>query len=124
MTTGGGSKETGMEADWVREFPGAITLGDENGVILSLNAKAEAVFAADGGAALVGTSVLDCHPEPARTKLREMMEARRTNVYTIEKNGVKKLIYQAPWFQGGVYKGFIELALEVPPEMPHFVRKG
>jgi hypothetical protein len=53
-----------------------------------------------------------------------MMDGRRTNVYTIEKNGAKKLIYQAPWFRDGEYRGFIELSLEIPFEMPHFVRTG
>jgi hypothetical protein len=45
-------------------------------------------------------------------------------VYTIEKNGVRKLIFQAPWFQDGKYAGLVELALEIPAEMPHFVRDG
>ena len=50
------------------------------------------------------------------------METQQTNVYTIEKNGVRKLIYQAPWFQDGGYAGLVELALEIPAVMPHFVR--
>mgnify|MGYP000371069624 CR=1 FL=1 len=42
----------------------------------------------------------------------------------VEKNGVKKLIYQTPWYQDGKYSGFVELALEIPFQMPHFVRGG
>ena len=80
------------------------------------------VFAADGGAKLIGTNVLDCHPEPSRSKLQGMMDERRTNVYTIQKNGKKKLIYQAPWYKDGVYAGFVELSLEIPWDMPHFNR--
>ena len=45
-----------------------------------------------------------------------------TNVYTIEKGGVKKLIYQAPWYQDGEYRGIVELSLPIPFVMPHFVR--
>ncbi|MCJ7643472.1 MAG: PAS domain-containing protein [Candidatus Aminicenantes bacterium] len=107
---------------WIEEFPGAVTVCDENGTIIEMNGRSARTFAGDGGAALIGKNVLDCHPEPARTKLTEMMDGRRTNVYTIEKNGAKKLIYQAPWFRDGKYGGFVELSLEVPLEMPHFVR--
>jgi len=107
---------------WVEEFPAAVTVADAEGRIIAMNLKAQDVFAKDGGEALIGTNVLDCHPEPSRTKLRVLMEERRANVYTIEKNGVKKLIYQAPWTAGGEYRGFVEWALEIPIEMPHFVR--
>jgi hypothetical protein len=107
---------------WVKEFPGSVTVCDPEGRIIEMNERSGEVFAADGGAALVGTNVLDCHPEPSRSKLAGMMRERRTNVYTIRKNGKKKLIYQTPWYRDGVYAGFVELALEVPWDMPHFNR--
>ncbi len=107
---------------WVAEFPAAVTVCDAEGRILEMNARSREVFAADGGAALVGTNVLDCHPEPSRTKLREMMAGERTNAYTIRKNGKRKLIYQAPWYRDGIFAGFVELSLEIPWEMPHFDR--
>lgn len=109
---------------WIKEFPGAATVCDEKGIILEMNDRAAQVFAGDGGAALIGTSVFDCHPEPARTKLRSILAERRTNVYTIEKKGVKKLIYQAPWFESGEFRGLVELALEIPFDIPHFIRQG
>lgn len=108
--------------DWLKGFPGAVTVCDANGIILDMNDQAEHVFEADGGRALIGKNALDCHPEPSRTKLAQMLETRRPNIYTIEKNGVKKLIYQAPFYQDGTYAGFIELSLEIPFEMPHFAR--
>ena len=107
---------------WVGEFPGAVTVCDAEGRIVEMNARAREVFAADGGAALLGTNVLECHPAPSRTKLAGMMDERRTNVYTVQKNGKKKLIYQAPWHKDGVYAGFVELSLEIPWDMPHFNR--
>ncbi len=107
---------------WQKDFPGAITICDTTGVILDMNARAVDVFADDGGRKLIGTNALDCHPEPARSKFAAMLKELRTNVYTIEKNGRKKLIYQAPWFENGVYAGFVELSLEIPFDMPHFVR--
>ncbi len=109
---------------WVQGFPGAITVSDRDGIILEMNDKSIKTFAADGGEALIGTNMLDCHPEPARSKLVYLMEHQQSNVYTIEKNGVKKLIYQAPWYQDGEYAGFIEMSLEIPVDMPHFVRGG
>jgi len=107
---------------WVKEFPAAVTVCDTEGRIIEMNRRSAEGFAADGGAGLVGTNVLDCHPEPSRSKLRKMMDERRANVYTIKKKGKKKLIYQSPWFKDGVYAGFVELSLEVPWDMPHFDR--
>lgn len=108
--------------NWAKEFPGAITVCDKDGTILDMNDRAAQVFAADGGRALIGRNALDCHPEPARTKLRGLLESGKPNVYTIEKKGVRKLIYQAPWYENGEYRGFVELSLEIPEAMPHFVR--
>lgn len=109
--------------DWVKEFPGAVTVCDAAGRIVEMNGRSLEVFAADGGAKLIGTDVLDCHPEPSRTKLKVLMDERTTNVYTICKNGKKKIIYQAPWYKEGVYAGFVELSLEIPWDMPHFNRE-
>ena len=107
---------------WVKEFPAAVTVCDTEGRIVEMNRRSAEGFAADGGAGLVGTNVLDCHPEPSRSKLRKMMDERRANVYTIKKKGKKKLIYQSPWFEDGVYAGFVELSFEIPWDMPHFDR--
>jgi transcriptional regulator with PAS, ATPase and Fis domain len=107
---------------WIEEFPGAVTVCDTEGRIVEMNGRSVEGFASDGGAKLIGKDVLDCHPEPSRTKLKKMMDERRTNVYTIQKNGKKKLIYQAPWSKDGVYAGFVELSLEIPWDLPHFNR--
>jgi PAS domain S-box-containing protein len=104
-------------------FGGAVTVCDREGIILYMNDKAAVTFAKYGGRQLIGRNLLDCHPEPARTKLRAMMNEQRTNVYTIEKNGVKKLIHQSPWYRDGEYQGFVELSLEIPLDLPHFERK-
>jgi hypothetical protein len=110
--------------EWVLAFPGAVTVCDRDGILLEMNERSAASFADDGGAARIGTNALDCHPEPSRTKFAGLLASGRTNVYTIEKNGVKKLIYQAPWYRDGKYAGFVELSLESPFELPHFVRSG
>jgi hypothetical protein len=109
---------------WIKEFPGAITVCDTQGTVLSMNDQAAAVYQGRGGRRLVGTNLLDCHPEPARAKLVRMMENPQSNVYTIEKKGRHRLIYHTPWYQGGRYAGFMELSLEIPDRIPHFVREG
>ncbi len=110
------------EHPWFEEFPGSIVVCDTQGIVLEMNAKAIQMYEKDGGAALIGKNVLDCHPGPARAKLQALLDAGTANVYTIEKNGVHKLIYQVPWSVDGQYRGIMELALEIPAEAPHFVR--
>ena len=110
------------ELDWIKEFPAAVTVCDKDGSLLEMNDKAALGYEEDGGRALIGSNVLDCHPEPARSKTRALLAAGEKNIYTIEKNGVRKLIYQSPWYIEGRYAGFVELSLEIPWEMPHFIR--
>ena len=110
------------EPDWISEFPAAITVCDEQGLLVAMNDRAAAGLEEDGGRALIGKSILDCHPEPARMKTERMLKKQEKNVYTIEKNGIKKLIFQSPWYRQGRFAGLVELSLEIPAEMPHFVR--
>jgi PAS domain-containing protein len=115
-------KEPPARHPWVKEFPAAITVCDPDGIILEMNDKAAKTLEQDGGYALIGRNMLDCHPETARIKTEQLLATREKNVYTIEKNGIKKLIYQSPWFMDGQYAGFLEISLEIPFEMPHFIR--
>lgn len=108
--------------DWIKGFAGAVTVCDKDGKILEMNEQACKVFVKSGGATLVGSSLLDCHPEPARSKLLQMLENPSVNAYTIEKNGIKKLIYQAPWYEDGQFSGFVEVSLPLPANMPHYIR--
>jgi transcriptional regulator with PAS, ATPase and Fis domain len=107
---------------WVKEFVGAVTVCDPEGIILEMNDQAVKVFKKQGGAKLLGSNVLHCHPEPARTKLEQLMKHQQQNVYTTEKKGIKRLILQTPWYKEGQYGGFVEISFQVPASMPHFVR--
>ncbi|MBO4645521.1 MAG: diguanylate cyclase [Bacteroidales bacterium] len=107
--------------DYFQQAPISVTICDKNGKILEMSDKAVTTFVKDGKS-LIGQSLLDCHPEPARSKLVAMLHDHNVNAYTIEKNGVKKLIYQMPWYEDGEFAGYIELSMEIPFEMPHFVR--
>jgi hypothetical protein len=107
---------------WVEEFEGAITIADTDGVIVALNRRASEVFAKDGGTALVGKNLFDCHPDHANDTIRRLLAERSSNVYTVEKHGQRKLIYQAPWFRDGRFAGLLELTLDLPPAMRNIVR--
>jgi transcriptional regulator with PAS, ATPase and Fis domain len=108
--------------EWIKEFPSAVTVCDAAGIILAMNDKSARTNERDGGLALVGRSVLDCHPPAAREKLAALLREQRANSYTIEKNGVKKLIHQSPWYRNGQFAGLVEISIELPSELPHFVR--
>ncbi len=110
------------EHEWIKEFPAAVTVCDADGIILEMNDRAAKTHEKDGGYALVGKRLLDCHSDASREKVKDLLAKQEKNVYTIEKNGVKKLIYQSPWFKNNQYAGFVEVSLEIPFEMPHFVR--
>ncbi len=80
------------------------------------------MYRAYGGTELLGKSILDCHPEPSRSKLLKLLQTGERNAYTIEKSGVRKFIFQSPWYRNGERRGIVELAVEIPPDVPHFLR--
>lgn len=100
----------------------AVTICDAEGKIVEMNRQSRAVNLKEGES-LIGKSVLDCHPEPARSLLEHLMKAEEKHVYTITKGDQRKLIYQIPWYEEGKYAGFIELSMVIPSEMPHYVRQ-
>jgi len=108
--------------EFIEKFNGAVIVSDANGDIIYLNEKAVINFKKEGGRALIGKNLKDCHQDYSNKKIREMTETHEKNVYTIEKKGQKKLIYQAPWFHDGAFGGLVELSLEIPFDMPHFIR--
>jgi transcriptional regulator with PAS, ATPase and Fis domain len=109
-------------SDWKKELNVAITVCDQNGDIIEMNEKSQHTFQKYGGASLVGKSLFTCHSEKSVAIIKALMNDNRTNIYTIEKEGKKKLIYQCPWYENGEVMGLVELSMEIPFEMPHFVR--
>jgi transcriptional regulator with PAS, ATPase and Fis domain len=109
--------------DNLKEINAAITICDKEGTIVYMNDASEQVFKNDGGRELLGKSLFDCHPEPALTKLKGLLSEGNTNVYTIEKNGKKKIIYQSPRRINNAIEGMIEISFELPELMDHFIRK-
>jgi len=107
---------------WLNGMNVAITVCDREGTIVYMNDQSVRTFAADGGKTLLGEKLWDCHPEAAREKLCHLMVADAGNSYTIEKNGVKKLIHQVPWHENGELAGLVEFSLVIPAVLPHFIR--
>jgi transcriptional regulator with PAS, ATPase and Fis domain len=107
---------------WSDEFKGAVTVCDREGVIIYINQYANKQFVKNGGKDLLGTNLLDCHPEPSRSKLTSMLKTPTINTYTIEKGGIKRIIHQTPNFTEGIFSGVTEISFDIPNEMPHFNR--
>ena len=80
---------------WADEVDCAVTVCDTEGVILYMNEKARATFAKHGD--LIGRNLFDCH--------------------------VRKMIYQTAWKEHGEIRGLVEISMEIPAEMPHYIRK-
>jgi transcriptional regulator with PAS, ATPase and Fis domain len=111
-----------MQQDWIKEFPAAITVCDNEGIITGMNNKSAASFEKDGGYDLIGKNLHDCHKQSSNDKIKEIIDDKINNIYTIEKNGIKKLIFQSPHYENGEVKGLVEIVFEIPFEIPHFVR--
>ncbi len=107
---------------WASEFPFPITVCDAEGTVVEMNRASQALFAKNGGAALIGTDLRDCHPGASRDKLEALLTEPRPNIYAILKNGQKKIIVQSPWYENGVFAGLVELSIPLPPDMPVFDR--
>ena len=110
------------KVNWSKYFPASITVTDANGTIIEMNDASINSYAKDGGAALIGTNSIDCHKEPTLSKVKKLYAENGLNVYTITKNGKKKLVYQASYFVDGKFSGIVEMSLPLPEEMPHFDR--
>lgn len=109
-----------MIPDWSKEMNCAVTVCDKEGVVLYMNDKAKKTFARHGD--LIGKSLIPCHNERSRAIITDLLASGGTNVYTIQKNGVRKMIYQTVWKENGIVAGLVEISMLIPDEMPHYVR--
>ena len=109
--------------EWIEKLEGSVIVSDLSGRVIYANETAERTFVKPGEPPLKGRDLMGCHNENSKKIIREIMENKTRNVYTIEKKGKKKLIYQTPWIVDGELKGLVELSLEIPFDLPHFVRE-
>jgi PAS domain-containing protein len=111
-----------LDLAWLDGIEIAATACDRAGICVYMNEHAARMFARDGGRALLGKNLLECHPEPGRSRFAAQLAVPAPNTYTIEKDGVRKLIHQVPWYRNGEFAGMVELSFVLPHTMPHFVR--
>ena len=109
-----------MIPDWAKEMNCAVTVCDNDGIILYMNDKAKETFARHGD--LIGKSLIPCHNERSRAIIADLLASGGSNSYTIEKNGVRKMIYQTAWREDGKVAGLVEISIVIPEDMPHYVR--
>lgn len=109
-----------MIPDWAKEMNCAVTVCDNDGIILYMNDKAKETFARHGD--LIGKSLIPCHNERSRAIIADLLASGGSNSYTIEKNGVRKMIYQTAWREDGKVAGLVEISMVIPEDMPHYVR--
>ena len=115
-------KKRVMIETYFNGIPLAITVSDKEGKIVYMNDKSTKVFEKQGGKSLLNTNLFECHSVISQEKIKNMMTDNSTNAYTIEKNGIKKMIFQTPWYLNNEVNGMVEFSFEIPVEMPHFKR--
>lgn len=109
--------------DWAFRMNCAVTVADADCRIIYMNERSRQTFAARGGAALIGHNLMEYHNERSKAIIRRLLDEGGTNAYTIEKEGLRKMIFQSAWFDAdGRVGGLVELSMVIPAEMPHYVR--
>jgi len=108
--------------EFIDKLDGNVIVSDATGRIIFMNEKAKVQYEKEGEPSLIGRDLMECHNEASRKKITGIITSGQPNVYTIEKRGIRKLIYQSPWFRDGEFRGIVEFSLVIPAEMPHFVR--
>lgn len=107
---------------WAKTLDTAITVSDVNGVIIYMNEASKKTFAKYGDN-LIGRKLNEFHGDRSAAIIEKLLATKGFNVYTIEKNGVQKLIKQSCWYDAaGELGGLVELSVVVPDCVPHYVR--
>lgn len=110
-----------MLPDWAMGLDCPITVCDHECTIIYMNGASRKLYASHGN--LIGKNLLECHNPRSQEIIRRLLREGGTNVYTIEKRGVHKLIYQCGWRRpDGTVGGVAEISIITPEGMPHYVR--
>ncbi len=106
--------------DWAKEMNCAVTVCDKEGNIIYMNDKACQTFYTFGN--LIGKNLFDCHNKYSLEKINELLNTGGSNCYTIEKQGIKKMIYQTAWKEDGKVSGLVEISILLPDAIPNHIR--
>ncbi len=107
-----------MNNELFNELDCAVTACDTEGTVLYQNRRSVAV-----NGDVRGRSLIPCHNARSREIIARLLAEGGRNVYTIEKRGVRKLIYQTVWREADEVRGLVEFSMELPDELPHYVRE-
>lgn len=107
--------------EWAKELSCGVVVCDKQANILYINDVSAHNFASFGDN-LTEHSLYEFHGERARDMIKKMLADGSTNSYTIEKNGIHKLIVQMAWYSDGQIAGLVELSMVVPGVLPHYIR--
>lgn len=99
---------------WSKEVNFPVTICDKDGIIIAMNDKSIELFKEDGGAGLIGSNLIDCHPEPSKSKLIHMLKNQLSNTYIESKDNHKQFVHETPWYKNGEYCGFVEILIDIP----------
>lgn len=108
--------------NWQAEFPAAITVTNREGIIVEMNRASTDLFQESGGKNLIGKNIMDCHPDHAQQRIFSIRDTLEPNIYTIQKDGKRKLILQSPHYENGQFNGLVEISIEIPDVIPHYNR--
>lgn len=108
--------------DWAWGMNCAVTVCDADARIIYMNKLSRETFAKHGD--LIGKSLLDCHSPRSVEIIRRLLSTGGKNCYTIEKKGVRKIIFQTAWHrEDDTVGGLVEISIVLPDDMPHYVRE-
>ena len=103
---------------WTKELNCGITVCDGFGNIIYMNEKAIQLKHGD----LTGKNIFECHNPNSCRIIRHLLEKGGQHIYTIEKDGIHKLLYQSAWKEKGIIQGLCEIMVELSEPIPHFIR--
>lgn len=106
---------------WADDVNYAVTIADKDCKIIYMNQRSREIFCKNGEQ-LIGCNIMDCHPDHAREIIKRLLKDGGSNIYTITKNGVNKLIFQSAWKLNGEIAGLVETSMILPSDMKHFDR--
>ena len=106
--------------DWAKGLNCSITVCDRDGVIIYMNDRAIEQYKNRGN--LIGRNLFACHNDRSKAIINGLLENGGSNCYTIEKQGVHKLIFQSAWTKDGQVAGLCEISIITPAGMPHYIR--
>lgn len=107
--------KTNENLTWANEINIAITVSDMENNIVYMNKKSQKTFSN----AKIGNNLKNCHKDSSNEIIETLKKNNTANTYTVQKNGVKKLIHQTPWYNNGIIAGLVEISIELPEQMIH-----